>query len=169
MTCSHRDTFYIAGIAEKRGKFDGIYLGERRRGKLVYAGKVEHGFTDSRARRLKALAARFTTTRHRSQLIAHSQRRNGSRRDCALMLNSGARPARGCFGIRATRGCARMWTDLVLGDLQGPHALPLRIPTGGNRKVDDGGPGSKTGSMWWPGRLRKVREWPTTCPGYFNF
>jgi bifunctional non-homologous end joining protein LigD len=63
VTCRHRDTFYVAGIAEKRGKFDGIYLGERRRGRLVYAGKVEHGFTDAQARHLKALAARFTTTR----------------------------------------------------------------------------------------------------------
>jgi bifunctional non-homologous end joining protein LigD len=62
-TCRHRDTFFVAGIAEKNGKFDGIYLGEWRRGKLLYAGKVEQGLTDAQARHLKAIAARLTTTR----------------------------------------------------------------------------------------------------------
>jgi bifunctional non-homologous end joining protein LigD len=62
-TCRHRDTFFVVGVAHKGPKFDGIYLGERRRGTLVYAGKVEHGFTDAQARHLKALAARLTTPR----------------------------------------------------------------------------------------------------------
>jgi len=44
-TCRHRETFVLAGIAEKRGKFDGIYLGKKEGRSLVYAGKLERGFT----------------------------------------------------------------------------------------------------------------------------
>ena len=40
----HRFVLVVAGIALKRGKFDGIYLARRENSELVYAGKVEHGF-----------------------------------------------------------------------------------------------------------------------------
>ena len=36
---------------------------------------------------------------------------------------------------------------------QGPRALPLRMPTCGNRKIDGGGPGPETGSLLW--RIRR--------------
>jgi bifunctional non-homologous end joining protein LigD len=45
ITCRKRDTFVVAGIAYKGKKFDGIYLGRRAGKQLLYAGKVEHGFT----------------------------------------------------------------------------------------------------------------------------
>ena len=52
-------------------KFDGVYLGEQRRKKLVYAGKVEHGFNDQqvkdlqeRARGLKAKRQPIEAQRH---------------------------------------------------------------------------------------------------------
>ena len=45
-TCRHRETFVVAGIAQKQGKFDGLYLGRRERGQLVYAGKLERGFNE---------------------------------------------------------------------------------------------------------------------------
>jgi bifunctional non-homologous end joining protein LigD len=62
-TCRHRDTFVIAGWAEKRGKFDGIYLGREERQKLVYAGKLERGLTeDDKARILKLLSKLKTKT-----------------------------------------------------------------------------------------------------------
>jgi bifunctional non-homologous end joining protein LigD len=60
-TCRHRETFVIAGLAFKGSKFDGVYLGRRENGGLVYAGKVETGFTDKHVRHLKARAARFAT------------------------------------------------------------------------------------------------------------
>ena len=41
-----RDTFAVAGWAFKGTKFDGFYLAEERGGKLVYAGKIEGGWTD---------------------------------------------------------------------------------------------------------------------------
>ena len=44
--CKLRDTFAIIGWAIKGAKFDGFYLAEERNGKLVYAGKIEGGWTD---------------------------------------------------------------------------------------------------------------------------
>jgi bifunctional non-homologous end joining protein LigD len=45
-TCRHRDTFAIAGWAEKQGKFDGLYLARNEEGELTYAGKLERGFSE---------------------------------------------------------------------------------------------------------------------------
>jgi bifunctional non-homologous end joining protein LigD len=56
LTCRHRDTFLIAGIAYKGTKFDGVYLGQEEKKKLLYAGKVEHGFTDQQVKYLEAMA-----------------------------------------------------------------------------------------------------------------
>ncbi len=44
--CRHRDTFAVAGLASKNGRFNGIYLARAENGELVYAGKVERGFSD---------------------------------------------------------------------------------------------------------------------------
>jgi bifunctional non-homologous end joining protein LigD len=60
-TCRQRETFVVAGIAYKGGRFDGIYLGRREEDDLLYAGKVENGFSaeserdlTQRAEKLKA-------------------------------------------------------------------------------------------------------------------
>ena len=42
--CVQRETLTIAGFALDEGKWDGIYLGRRKDDKLIYAGKVDHGF-----------------------------------------------------------------------------------------------------------------------------
>src|SRR3954469_19858186 len=60
VTCRHRDTFVIAGLAFKKGKFDGAYLGAEKKGKLVYAGKVEHGFSSAQIADIKKRAERLT-------------------------------------------------------------------------------------------------------------
>jgi bifunctional non-homologous end joining protein LigD len=60
-TCRHRETFVIAGLAFKDNKFDGIYLGRKKGSDLVYAGKVETGFTERQVAHLKGRAARFAT------------------------------------------------------------------------------------------------------------
>src|SRR5262249_16503730 len=44
--CKRREAFAIIGWAEKGTRFDGFYLGEERDGKLVYAGKIEGGWTE---------------------------------------------------------------------------------------------------------------------------
>jgi bifunctional non-homologous end joining protein LigD len=43
-TCAQRETLTIAGFALDDGKWDGIYVGRRKGGGLIYAGKVDHGF-----------------------------------------------------------------------------------------------------------------------------
>jgi bifunctional non-homologous end joining protein LigD len=49
-TCRRRETFLVAGIAYRKGKFDGVYLACKVGRRLKYRGKVEHGFTDESAR-----------------------------------------------------------------------------------------------------------------------
>jgi bifunctional non-homologous end joining protein LigD len=59
ITCRTRDTFVVAGIAYKGTKFDGIYLGRRKEDELLYAGKVEHGFTTESEKALRQRAAKL--------------------------------------------------------------------------------------------------------------
>jgi bifunctional non-homologous end joining protein LigD len=63
VTCRHRETFVIAGLAFKNGKFDGVYLGRKVGKNLVYAGKVESGFSDEQVKRLQARAHGLKTNR----------------------------------------------------------------------------------------------------------
>ena len=58
-TCRMRETFVVAGVAKKAGKFDGIYLGKRERGRLVYAGKLERGFSEQDKMRILLLHDRL--------------------------------------------------------------------------------------------------------------
>jgi bifunctional non-homologous end joining protein LigD len=58
-TCRLRDIFVLAGVAQKAGKFDGIYLGRRERGRLVYAGKLERGFNEQDKIRILMMAERL--------------------------------------------------------------------------------------------------------------
>jgi bifunctional non-homologous end joining protein LigD len=44
VTCRLRETLAIIGYSLKGRSFDGLYLARSERGKLVYAGKVDHGF-----------------------------------------------------------------------------------------------------------------------------
>ena len=53
VTCRNRETFDAIGIANKGGKFDGLYLARRDGDELLYAGKVENGFSDQLVRDLK--------------------------------------------------------------------------------------------------------------------
>jgi bifunctional non-homologous end joining protein LigD len=62
VTCRTRETFIVAGIAYKADtKFDGIYLGRRKENGLLYAGKVESGFTPSLQRLLEERAKGLAT------------------------------------------------------------------------------------------------------------
>jgi bifunctional non-homologous end joining protein LigD len=53
-TCSQRETLAIAGFAVDGKKFDGIFLARRKGEELIYAGKVDHGFTSASAKDLQA-------------------------------------------------------------------------------------------------------------------
>ena len=54
-TCAQRETLTIAGFAMKGNDFDGIYVGRQEADGLIYAGKVDHGFTPESAKKLRAL------------------------------------------------------------------------------------------------------------------
>ncbi|SPP97164.1 MULTISPECIES: non-homologous end-joining DNA ligase [Bradyrhizobium] len=71
-TCTQRETLAIAGFALDEGKWDGIYLGRRKGGDLVYAGKVDHGFDKVSAADLqKRLKPLIRKTQPYAKRIAH--------------------------------------------------------------------------------------------------
>ena len=62
----------IAGFALKANKFDGIYVGRRKGKDLVYAGKVDHGFTKTSTAELQArLKPLIRKTQPYAKKIAH--------------------------------------------------------------------------------------------------
>ncbi len=71
-TCAQRETLSIAGFALKENKFDGLYVGRMKAGKLVYAGKVDHGFDKASESDLRArLKPLIRKTQPYAQRIAH--------------------------------------------------------------------------------------------------
>jgi len=53
MTCRQRETLPIVGYALKESRFDGLILGRREGSELIYAGKVDHGFSRDDERDVK--------------------------------------------------------------------------------------------------------------------
>jgi bifunctional non-homologous end joining protein LigD len=71
-TCAQRETLTIAGFALDEGQWDGIYVGRRKGGDLVYAGKVDHGFDKASAADLqKRLKPLIRKTQPYAKRIAH--------------------------------------------------------------------------------------------------
>ena len=62
-TCRKRDTFFVAGLAENEGKFDGLYLARPEGKTLAYAGKVERGFSEDAKKELRARLLKFRAKR----------------------------------------------------------------------------------------------------------
>ena len=72
VTCAQRETLPIAGFALDGSKWDGIYLGREKAGQLIYAGKVDHGFTPESAKELRAkLKPLVRRTQPYAKKIAH--------------------------------------------------------------------------------------------------
>jgi bifunctional non-homologous end joining protein LigD len=72
ITCAQRETLPIAGFALDGNKWDGIYIGRERAGQLVYAGKVDHGFTPESEKDLRArLNPLIRKTQPYAKKIAH--------------------------------------------------------------------------------------------------
>ena len=61
--CQYRETLLVAGIAFDGKSFSGLYLARRKNGTLLYAGKVEDGFTDETVGRLRGLLDPLVTRR----------------------------------------------------------------------------------------------------------
>lgn len=72
VTCAQRETLPIAGFALDGNKWDGIYIGREKAGKLIYAGKVDHGFTRESEKDLRArLKPLIRKTQPYAKKIAH--------------------------------------------------------------------------------------------------
>lgn len=72
VTCRQRETLPIAGFALDGSKFDGIYIGRQKGEQLIYAGKVDHGFTPASAKDLQArLKPLIRKTQPYAKKIAH--------------------------------------------------------------------------------------------------
>jgi bifunctional non-homologous end joining protein LigD len=71
-TCAQRETLPIAGFALDGNKWDGIYIGREKAGQLIYAGKVDHGFTPESEKDLRArLKPLIRKTQPYAKKIAH--------------------------------------------------------------------------------------------------
>jgi bifunctional non-homologous end joining protein LigD len=76
VTCRQRETLPIAGFALKENRFDGLYIGRQEGDKLIYAGKVDHGFDDASARDLQErLKPLIRKTQPYAKKIAHRMHR----------------------------------------------------------------------------------------------
>jgi bifunctional non-homologous end joining protein LigD len=72
VTCAKRETLPIAGFALDGNKWDGIYIGREKAGQLIYAGKVDHGFTPESEKELRAkLKPLVRRTQPYAKKIAH--------------------------------------------------------------------------------------------------
>jgi bifunctional non-homologous end joining protein LigD len=72
VTCAQRETLPIAGFALDGNKWDGIYVGREKAGQLIYAGKVDHGFTPEMEKDLRArLKPLIRKTQPYAKKIAH--------------------------------------------------------------------------------------------------
>jgi bifunctional non-homologous end joining protein LigD len=72
VTCRQRETLPIAGFALDGNKWDGIYIGREKAGQLIYAGKVDHGFTPQSEKDLRArLKPLIRKTQPYAKKIAH--------------------------------------------------------------------------------------------------
>jgi len=71
-TSAQRETLTIAGFALDGKDWDGIYLGRRKGGDLVYAGKVDHGFDKASTAELRRrLTPLIRPTQPYAKRIAH--------------------------------------------------------------------------------------------------
>ena len=114
VTCRHRETFVIAGLAFKGSKFDGVYLGGEEKGKLAYAGKVEHGFSEQQVADLKKRAEELTVKKPASccRTCAPFPKRTGSNRCYWVMSSFAGRLRPASCGTRRIRACGRIsWTS----------------------------------------------------------
>jgi bifunctional non-homologous end joining protein LigD len=61
--CQYRETLVVVGMGFDSADFNGLYLARQQKGMLVYAGKVEDGFTDEAVSHLRARLDPLVTRR----------------------------------------------------------------------------------------------------------
>jgi len=134
-TCAQRETLTIAGFALDGTKWDGLYLGRRKGGDLIYAGKVDHGFDTASAKdlqaRLKPLIRKTSPTAKRSCIAA-----SGSSRRCWQKSNTARSLPRAKCATPISRASERICDDRRIKkdglDLRGyqPLCRPARSSQG---------------------------------------
>jgi bifunctional non-homologous end joining protein LigD len=112
VTCAQRETLRIAGFALDGNKWDGIYIGREKAGKLVYAGKVDHGFTPQSE---KELRTKLKPLIRKSQPYATKIAHRGIWVEPSLLaeIEYRAKSAEGKVGLRFSRGCARISDNTI--------------------------------------------------------
>jgi bifunctional non-homologous end joining protein LigD len=75
-TCRQRETLAIVGYALKDNRFDGLYLGRKEGEGLVYAGKVDHGFSRET---ITDVRARLTPLIQKAQALSAKIKKPGAR------------------------------------------------------------------------------------------
>ena len=104
-TCRHRETFVVAGVAQKQGSFDGLYLGQARARKARLCREARARLQrDGQDAAFTVLFEKLKTKRSRSRLRADFRKRSGSSRACLSTRSFEERPGRGCCGIRRSKG-----------------------------------------------------------------
>jgi bifunctional non-homologous end joining protein LigD len=111
--CRMRETYAIVGYALKGRKFDGFYLGEERKGKLEYAGKIESGWTERRRRLCSPRRKRSRPATRPFQRKSIRQRRSGSSPEFSSMSNTALRRRRAvsCVTPLSKACAATSWTE----------------------------------------------------------
>jgi bifunctional non-homologous end joining protein LigD len=102
-TCRQRDTIHVVGWAQKTGKFDGLYLGRKERSKIVYAGRLERGFTEADKRHILEQLERLKTKKQPIEAPRKFPKAQWVKPKVIVDASTGRRPASACYGIRPSR------------------------------------------------------------------
>jgi bifunctional non-homologous end joining protein LigD len=104
-TCRLRETFVVAGWAEKNGRFDGLYLGREQKRKLVYAGKLERGFTAADQDRILEQLRRLKTRTQPITAPRKFPKAQWVKPHAWSTPSFAAGRARACCATRRSKGC----------------------------------------------------------------
>src|SRR3954453_3049297 len=108
VTCAQRETLPIAGFALDGNKLDGIFVGREKAGQLIYAGKVDHGFTPASEKELRAKLKPLIRKTQPYTLRRSPIEASGSSRRCLLRSSTARSRPRVRCAIRFTRDFARI-------------------------------------------------------------
>jgi hypothetical protein len=132
-TCARRATLTNAGFALDGSKWDGLYVGRRKRDELVYAGKVDQGFDKVSAADLrKRLAPLVRKTQAFAKRVAHEGIWVEPKLLAEIEYGRSRRKAKS--GTRSSAGCGKISDDSRIdymlvafpGRLLGTRAPPDR-------------------------------------------
>jgi bifunctional non-homologous end joining protein LigD len=104
-TCRLRDTFVLAGVAQKVGKFDGIYLGRREGRRLMYAGKLERGFSEQDKARILLMAEKLKAKKQPIEAPRRFPKAQWVQPRVLVDAEFRGKTGRDCYGTPRSKGC----------------------------------------------------------------